>query len=735
MDKMNIKIQQRGELVYDISQLNLGDYDIQFKVNEDIKNILDPNEVESARYISSINGAVVKNPKDSHLEYRVIVDNDRDINVLSVEFTIPKDDMKLGHFLSTSPYGLIKKNRTGVGATTLELSSPRNSIVVVPTRSLAYEKAKKSKIEGTDKYKVLYVGGAIDAFPIPKIEDYLADEEIEYKKFIVVIDSLDRLLNIVGEEHYKDYFIMFDEIDSYQYDSNYREKMELNFDYYFKFPRTKRCLVSATVGRFSNPLIEKEPVINISFNKPISRNISLIHTDDVIVRAVNTIKDIVDEYPNDKILIAFNSVKRGMLPIIKSLPEELQSQCAILCSTRSKPDVEEYYSDIINRTLPKKITFMSCVFFVGIDIEERFHLVSIADVNYPYTLLSTHKLYQIAGRCRHEEGLLSETLIYNTSNYNEDINYDILVDNIRYDAECLASYANYLGIVTPKFPKLFQPFNRISNSEIIKDSLKSYKGSSSLQLVRESIEGIKPAYFNIDNIIIQAALKNMTYSDKANIKKALQNEGYDIIEYMSLEEKKHVSNEIVQEIKEQCFVNEEDERESFIKQLKEQSTIEDREKLAKKLLYNTRGNNADFLEHFIELQEYVPFDTLVNLLPEHLTPQSYNDFYNAVIIWALDNSHPIRISINKKFPKGESLSGAELVKRFNDIWNGILHYGALKHNQAMRRLNIFCKVAPRTHIKEGNVYPITGYDNYGLGDNCLKRIPSNTNLTKMLKIR
>ena len=137
MDKMNIKIQQRGELVYDISQLNLGDYDIQFKVNEDIKNILDPNEVESARYISSINGAVVKNPKDSHLEYRVIVDNDRDINVLSVEFTIPKDDMKLGHFLSTSPYGLIKKNRTGVGATTLELSSPRNSIVVVPTRSLA----------------------------------------------------------------------------------------------------------------------------------------------------------------------------------------------------------------------------------------------------------------------------------------------------------------------------------------------------------------------------------------------------------------------------------------------------------------------------------------------------------------------------------------------------------------------------------------------------------------------
>lgn len=120
------------------------------------------------------------------------------------------DNAKLGEIFTTLPYGLIKKNRTGVGATTLELSSRRNSIVVVPTRTLAYEKAKNSKIADSNKYSILYVGGNIAEFVPPSIESYLADETIGYKKFIVVVDSLKRLLDKIGEEHFKDYFIMFD---------------------------------------------------------------------------------------------------------------------------------------------------------------------------------------------------------------------------------------------------------------------------------------------------------------------------------------------------------------------------------------------------------------------------------------------------------------------------------------------------------------------------------------------
>ncbi|MER8245202.1 hypothetical protein, partial [Acinetobacter baumannii] len=78
------------------------------------------------------------------------------------------------------------------------------------------------------------------------------------------------------------------------------------------------------------------------------------------------------------------------------------------------PHVEEYYTEILDKHLSKQLTFMTCTYFVGIDIDEPFHLISIADTNYPYTLLSEDKLQQIAGRCRIAGGLLSETIIYNS---------------------------------------------------------------------------------------------------------------------------------------------------------------------------------------------------------------------------------------------------------------------------------------------------------------------------------
>ena len=119
-----------------------------------------------------------------------IVNNPQTKAIECVRFTMPIDYAKLSYVFENLPWGIIKKNRTGIGATTLELNSPRHSIIVVPTRALAYEKAKSSRIGDTNKYKVLYIGGRIDGFNIPTIQDYLTDEEIKYKKFIVVVDSL-----------------------------------------------------------------------------------------------------------------------------------------------------------------------------------------------------------------------------------------------------------------------------------------------------------------------------------------------------------------------------------------------------------------------------------------------------------------------------------------------------------------------------------------------------------------
>ena len=46
------------------------------------------------------------------------------------------------------------------------------------------------------------------------IIEYLQKEG--YKKLLVVADSLGRLLKLIKEENYKDYFLMIDEIDVLQ---------------------------------------------------------------------------------------------------------------------------------------------------------------------------------------------------------------------------------------------------------------------------------------------------------------------------------------------------------------------------------------------------------------------------------------------------------------------------------------------------------------------------------------
>ena len=259
-------------------------------------------EVDDIQTIQYLNNAHVRY-NEVYLHYEIDW-REKGKSINAINFLMPKDKGHLQDVFVTTPHGLIKKNKTGIGATTLELNSPRNSIIVVPTRALAYGKAISSRIEGDpNKYKVLYVGGEITGFTVPTISSYLMDSSIHYKKFIVVADSLQRLLEVIGKEHYRDYFLMVDEIDSYQYDCSYRPNIEKVMDYYFQFPISHRCLVSATMGEFSNKDIVEEPVINVQFSAPQSRNINLVHTDKAEIRLKKLIEEIASSNPNDKILM------------------------------------------------------------------------------------------------------------------------------------------------------------------------------------------------------------------------------------------------------------------------------------------------------------------------------------------------------------------------------------------------------------------------------------------------
>lgn len=307
------------------------------------------------------------------------------------------------------PHGIVDKQVAGIGATSLEIDSKRNSIIVFPTKILAYNKWQRNKT------KLLYVGGKInderDTTSIKEIQSYLSDDKVVYKKFLVVADSLYKLLQIIGKEHYKDYFLMIDEVDMIQSESNYRPSLESLIDHYFEFPPKNRCLVTATMREFSNPQLQQECKFNLSWKDAPKRKIQLYYTDNLDALTSQQIQFLP---PTEKIVIAYNSI-RHCRNIIKLLPDEHLKDCAILCSDSSVEEAGTYYAELAEgNKLPKRINFITSCYFAGVDIEDYYHLITVSNARQNYQMLSPDKLTQIHGRCRFSNGILSDTIIYNT---------------------------------------------------------------------------------------------------------------------------------------------------------------------------------------------------------------------------------------------------------------------------------------------------------------------------------
>jgi len=452
--------------------------------------------------ISKINHAVVKPEYRKNISYESLNETLPNGKVEAIGISIKIDSTAyLSDIFENSPYGIIKKNRTGVGATTLELKSPRNSIIVVPTKALAYDKAID---DVTGQYKYLYVGSTIEeSIPFPEIDDYLSNERIEHKKIIVVADSLKKVIDAIGDCVYETYFLMIDEVDIYQLDSTFRPALEEVIDYYFRFNERNRCLVSATVRDFCNPMLNTEEVINIEYAHKKQRKISLIHTNNINAILKEKIEDIYRNKPEEKIFIAYNKILY-IRQIIENLIPECKTECAILCSGASEQHAQPYYKKKLEMNrLPARITFATNPFFAGIDINERFHLISVSNIDPLYTLLSPDRYLQIAGRCRHKEGVYDETIVYNTKIYEGDVtpdSYGRHLLNLAYD---ITEYMNQADNVFKKYKSygfLDESFVKEVKDDILKRSDRYYYHGTKMPLVRQNkfSKEYLPAFFNID---------------------------------------------------------------------------------------------------------------------------------------------------------------------------------------------------------------------------------------------
>lgn len=117
------------EAITEWSIVSIGRYEILFASAPHFDE--NSGDVEDIPTIQYLNNAHVRY-NEVYLQYEIDW-KEKGKSINAINFTMPEDKVHLQDVFVTTPHGLIKKNRTGIGATTLELNSPRNSIIVVPT--------------------------------------------------------------------------------------------------------------------------------------------------------------------------------------------------------------------------------------------------------------------------------------------------------------------------------------------------------------------------------------------------------------------------------------------------------------------------------------------------------------------------------------------------------------------------------------------------------------------------
>lgn len=303
---------------------------------------------------------------------------------------------------------VLSKTIPGCGATTLELESHRNSIIIVPNVPVITGKCEKFPNS---------LMGVVEGVTSNDIIEYL-QRDLEFKKIMTTPESFGKVRLAFAEsgaDLYEDYFCLLDECHSLVKDVDYRSDIVLPIDGFFKFKG--KALVSATPIELSDPRFGQQGfeimVIKPTYN--YKQWIDVLHTNHIFLE----IKDYYLKRHNEKVFIFINSVN-----LIYSLICQLgiEKESSVFCAPKSRVKLitdfnfKNTYKNWDSKNA-KRYNFFTGRFFNAFDIELEFKpdVLIITDVfNAEYTMLDVDTdCVQIVGRFRN--GVNSITHIYNTN--------------------------------------------------------------------------------------------------------------------------------------------------------------------------------------------------------------------------------------------------------------------------------------------------------------------------------
>lgn len=305
---------------------------------------------------------------------------------------------------------ILSKRIPGCGATTLELNTIHNSIIIVPNVPVINSKCQK------DENNIIL--GVYETVTVDDIVEYLHEHNIY--KIMTTPESFPKVKKaseLCGLNIYTDFFLLDDECHQLVKDVDYRADIVLPMDDFFLFKR--KALVSATPISFSDPRFKDFKTIEVCADYDYQQEIQVVHTYSI----AKTVREYLESHKDNKVCIFFNSVD-GIYSLMNQL--NILNDATVYCAPKSRFKLKSEHGftnayDVWSADTMKQCNFFTGRFYTAFDLEleqEKPDLLMITDPFIsPYTMLDVDTdCIQICGRFRN--GISSATHIYRT---NEEI--------------------------------------------------------------------------------------------------------------------------------------------------------------------------------------------------------------------------------------------------------------------------------------------------------------------------
>lgn len=219
---------------------------------------------------------------------------------------------------------ILSKRIPGCGATTLELETQRNSIIVVPNVPVI-----KSKC---GKYSNLL--GVYEDVTTDKIRNYLTNNRLH--KIMTTPESFGKVKNACsGIDIYNHFFLLMDECHQLIKDVDYRTDIVLPMNDFFRFK--SKALVSATPIGFSDPRFKEFETVEVSADYDYRQEIAVTHTYNIY----KAISEYLGNHTEETVCFFVNSVVM-IYSIMKQFG--ILEDSTVYCAPKSRLKLKNEYS-------------------------------------------------------------------------------------------------------------------------------------------------------------------------------------------------------------------------------------------------------------------------------------------------------------------------------------------------------------------------------------------------------